>query len=782
MSSAKLKEVFEPESKHSAFYTGGNIEWHEDTLYCQKNANISLLNVEDGVVSKIIGEEDSDDADYIQTFTTDGERLISSHKSGLLKMWNENGEIVKMWKYIHKGPIAKLALNGDKLASGGSDGVVRIWDLTHQACVLSLRGCQGVINVVAFHPEKNIIFASGDDGKIHSWGLGKGETVGVYDAHFSKVTSVGFANNGENFVSTGRDKVIILWEYNNTHALKTIAVYEALESIVVLPLKFKIPNFQGDPDGIYVASAGENAVIKVWDVKTAKEVYVQDNSLVSKASEEGGLAITHLVHSKKSKALAVVTAEQNIIIHSLKSFVCLKQFIGFSDDILDITYVGKEETHLAVATNSNDIKLYDNSTMNCQLLKGHTDIVLALNTSKTNPNLLISSAKDNKVRLWLLNDEDCTMSCVGIGTRHTGSVGSVAFANASSSFAVSVSQDTCIKMWEVPTKLKENEPLNCTFTEIAHQKDINCVAVAPNDKIIATASQDKTVKLWTESLTLVGVLTGHKRGVWSVRFSPVDQVVMSSSADCTIKLWSVAELYCLKTFEGHESSVLRAEFISNGMQILSTGGDGLLKLFSVKTSECDCTLDEHDGRIWALAVKKDESHVITGGSDSLLIKWKDATEERRLKRQKEEEELALEEQKLSNYIHNNQLLKALKLALRLDRPYQVLRIVQGVIKSQDTGLAETIKQLRNDQKESLLKCATNWNMNGKNCQPAQLVLNILLNELQTGDFRPIGLSSTLEGSLPYTERHFKRLTQMLQDIQLINYTINCMQPHAKSLA
>lgn len=52
-----------------------------------------------------------------------------------------------------------------------------------------------------------------------------------------------------------------------------------------------------------------------------------------------------------------------------------------------------------------------------------------------------------------------------------------------------------------------------------------------------------------------------------------------------------------------------------------------------------------------------------------------------------------------------------------------------------SGLTDTIRSLRNDQKESLLNCSLNWNMNSKNCHPAQLVLNILLNELQTGDFR-----------------------------------------------
>lgn len=803
-SSVKLKEAFDTESKHGAFYTGGNIQWLEDTLYCQTETSINLLNVDTGLVSQILGDNgESEESDTIQTFTTDGNNIVSSHKSGLLKLWNQNGQLEKMWKYIHKGPIAKLALNGTKLLSGGSDSIVRVWDLLYQACVLSLKGCQGVVNVVEYHPSENGLFASADDGKINYYELEKGELKTIYDAHYSKVTSITFSHDNVHFISCGRDKVIILWEFNKSVALKTIPVYEAVEAIVSLPLKFKLPGFRPEPDSVYVASAGENGIIRVWDVLKSREVFVQSNSLVSKASEDGGLAITHLIFNKKSKSLAVITSEHNIVIHHLKSFVCLKQFIGFSDEILDIVILGQNDSHIAVATNSSDIKLYDNATMNCQILKGHEDIVLALDVCKSNRNLMVSSGKDNSVRLWHFNGVQ--VRCIGVGKRHTGSVGTLSFFQLGATHFISASQDTCLKLWEIPENiedklgtcdgqpekskkkkteqsvLNENTILNCAQTAIGHQKEINCVSISPNDKIIASASQDKTVKLWTDKLEFVGVLKGHKRGVWSVRFSPVDQVLLTSSADCSIKLWSVANLSCLKTLEGHESSVLKAEFLSKGMQILSAGADGFIKMFNVKNSECQCTLDQHEGRIWALAVKSDESGFITGGSDSTLIKWKDITEEKKQQRQKEMEELALEEQKLSNYIQSDQLLKALKLSLKLNRPAQTLRIIQGVIKKGDTGLSDAVKALRNDQKESLINCAVIWNTNSKNCQPAQLVLNILLNELQTGEFRPVGLNKIIEGALPYTERHFKRLTQMMQDIHLLSYTVNCMQPHARNI-
>lgn len=50
------------------------------------------------------------------------------------------------------------------------------------------------------------------------------------------------------------------------------------------------------------------------------------------------------------------------------------------------------------------------------------------------------------------------------------------------------------------------------------------------------------LKVWdSSSLALLGVLRGHRRGVWCVQFSPVDEVLATASADATIKIWTVTD-------------------------------------------------------------------------------------------------------------------------------------------------------------------------------------------------------------------------------------------------
>jgi WD domain, G-beta repeat. len=57
------------------------------------------------------------------------------------------------------------------------------------------------------------------------------------------------------------------------------------------------------------------------------------------------------------------------------------------------------------------------------------------------------------VRMWLMDPVSHIMKCIGVGSRHTMSVGSVAFSQLSASFFLSVSQDLCLKLWRIPKKL-----------------------------------------------------------------------------------------------------------------------------------------------------------------------------------------------------------------------------------------------------------------------------------------------------------------------------------------
>ena len=86
------------------------------------------------------------------------------------------------------------------------------------------------------------------------------------------------------------------------------------------------------------------------------------------------------------------------------------------------------------------------------------------------------------------------------------------------------------------------------MTIMAHQKYINAVRISPNDKLIATSSQDKTIKIWeAATLTLKTTLSGHRKGVWDIQFAPIEQLIVSACGDKTVKVWSINDGKCMTT-------------------------------------------------------------------------------------------------------------------------------------------------------------------------------------------------------------------------------------------
>jgi WD40 repeat protein len=88
-----------------------------------------------------------------------------------------------------------------------------------------------------------------------------------------------------------------------------------------------------------------------------------------------------------------------------------------------------------------------------------------------------------------------------------------------------------------------------------HSREVYALTWSPDSQIVATASLDETVQLWSAADAQPRLTyNGHHGGVYAVMWEPSGQRIASGGADQTVQLWDPASGKLLFTYHGHADS------------------------------------------------------------------------------------------------------------------------------------------------------------------------------------------------------------------------------------
>ncbi|BCL38029.1 eIF2A-related protein [Nostoc sp. MS1] len=203
---------------------------------------------------------------------------------------------------------------------------------------------------------------------------------------------------------------------------------------------------------------------------------------------------------------------------------------------------------------------------------------------------------------------------VNILEGHSNQVYSVAYSPNGRQLA-SASRDKTIKIWDIST----GKTLN---TLSGHNSEVRSIAYSPDGKYLASASFDKTIKIWNISTgRAVNTLFGHNDGVYSVTYSPDGKYLASASSDKTIKIWDISTGRAIKTLSGHDDEVMNVAYSPDGKYLASASSDKTIKIWDISTGRAIKTLSGHNSLVWSVAYSPDGKYLASSSDNAAIKVW-----------------------------------------------------------------------------------------------------------------------------------------------------------------
>ena len=267
-------------------------------------------------------------------------------------------------------------------------------------------------------------------------------------------------------------------------------------------------------------------------------------------------------------------------------------------------------------------------------LARHISTVWSVAFHPTAP-LLATGSQDGTAKLWRFSPDGSAVTCVATLKGHRSPVNSVAFDPTGTILATG-SDDNTAKLWLLSS---DGSTANCVAT-LDNRECVNSVAFHPKAPILATGSDDNTAKLWrfspdgsaanNMSANCVAILEGHTGSVRAIAFHPTALLLASCSNDHTVRLWRFSlddsAVTCVAILEGHINCVNSVDFNPRGT-ILATGSDdNTAKLwhFSLDGSAATCmaTLEGHRNYVSSVAFHPTAPILATGSNDYTAKLWR----------------------------------------------------------------------------------------------------------------------------------------------------------------
>jgi WD40 repeat protein/beta-lactamase regulating signal transducer with metallopeptidase domain len=304
----------------------------------------------------------------------------------------------------------------------------------------------------------------------------------------------------------------------------------------------------------------------VWHEQTLQ---TRGGAAVQTKSPNARAVVLAVAYSPDGTLLASAGDDAVIRLREVASGRLVGQLEGHKDAVSCVVFSPDGRT-LATGSYDRTVKLWDVATRRQKMtLKGHTSWVFSVAFAPDGASLA-SGGHDKTVRIWDVGTGSEIVTLAG----HNGSVRVVSFAPAGDDcLLASGGADKLVLVWSARSRA-----LRARLE--GHQGTVRALMFSPDGATLATGGEDGEVRLWnTNSGAVRAVLVGHSDMVTCLVFSPRGGVLATGSLDSSVKLWETHGGRERASLQGHLDGVSALAFAPDGRQMATAGFDGSVRLW-----------------------------------------------------------------------------------------------------------------------------------------------------------------------------------------------------------